>query len=58
MAEVHILTYIRDNPGLTSSDLVHDWDKSKSAISQILNLLSERGLIVKKSRRKTGSEST
>ena len=47
MIEVHTLSYIEDNPGVTPSDLVRYWDKSKSAVSQILNLLAERGLIVK-----------
>ncbi|MDY6064810.1 MAG: MarR family transcriptional regulator [Finegoldia sp.] len=47
MIEVHTLTYIEDNPGITSSDLVEYWHKSKSSISQILKRLEEHKLIRK-----------
>ncbi|MGF0095290.1 MarR family transcriptional regulator [Peptoniphilus sp. SGI.035] len=47
MIEVHTLTYIEDNPGITSTELVEYWHKSKSSISQILKRLEEHNLIRK-----------
>ena len=47
MIEVHTLTYIEDNPGITPSDLVRYWELTKGAISQILSRLCDRGFITK-----------
>lgn len=47
MTEVHTLTMIEDNPGITASDLVKIWNYTKSAISQILKKLEQMGLIYK-----------
>lgn len=47
MIEVHTLTYIEDHPGTTPTELVKYWDKTKGAISQILNRLQSLDLIVK-----------
>lgn len=47
MIEAHTLTYIEDHPGVTPSELVKYWDKTKGAISQILTCLEDRGLIFK-----------
>jgi len=47
MTEVHTLTLIEDNPGLTVSDLAKWWRLTKSAISQTIKKLEARGLVYK-----------
>ena len=54
MIEVHTLSYIEDNPGTTSSELVRYWDKTKGAISQILTRLADCGLISKEKTKDDG----
>ena len=48
MIDAHTLSYIDDNPGVTPSELIKFWDKTKGAISQILSRLELMGLIEKK----------
>ena len=48
MIEVHTLSYIEDHPGVTPTELVKFWNKTKGAISQILARLTDRGLIEKR----------
>lgn len=47
MIEVHTLSYIDDHPGVTPTELVRFWNKTKGAISQILARLADRNLIEK-----------
>ena len=48
MAEIHLLTTIADNPGITAAALAEMKEKTPSAISQILKELQEEGLIERK----------
>ncbi len=45
MVEVHILTIIEDNPGITISNLAKKWKRTKSAISQNVKKLEAKGLV-------------
>jgi len=45
MAEIHILTLISDQPGITASQLVKQWGTTKGAISQNLKKLEDKELI-------------
>ena len=47
MVEVHTLTMIEDNPGITVSDLARRWGRTKSAVSQNVKKLMLHGLIRK-----------
>lgn len=47
MLEVHTLSYIEDNPGVTATQLITYWNKTKGAISQILSKLEKEELITK-----------
>lgn len=46
-AEMHILSYIADNPGILSVQLARDWNRTKGAISQIIKKLETKELIYK-----------
>lgn len=48
MMEVHTLTYIDDNPGVTATELSKFWHKSKSAISQTIKKLIAAGYVEKR----------
>jgi DNA-binding MarR family transcriptional regulator len=48
MVEVHILTIIADNPGITASQLSKKWGTTKGAISQNLKKLEGKSLIYRK----------
>ena len=48
MMEIHTLTYIDDNPGITATELSKLWHKSKSAISQTIKKLIEAGYVEKR----------
>ena len=48
MMEIHTLTYIDDNPGITATELSKLWHKSKSAISQTVKKLMEAGYVEKR----------
>ncbi|SDE36864.1 MarR family winged helix-turn-helix transcriptional regulator [Sporomusa acidovorans] len=45
MTEVHTLTYIEDNPGTTVTELAQHWSKTKSALSQTVSKLVDKGLV-------------
>ena len=44
-AEVHLITQIADNPGITSTEIAQTTGRSKSAVSQIITKLESKGLI-------------
>jgi DNA-binding MarR family transcriptional regulator len=43
--EVHTLSYIVQNPGISVTDLAHDTGKTKGAISQMVKKLEAKGLL-------------
>lgn len=45
MVEVHLLTYIDENPGITTTQLAKVFNRTKSAISQTASKLEEKGLL-------------
>ena len=47
MAEVHMVQDIGDFEGITITELAHQKGKSKSAISQMIDKLNQKGLILK-----------
>lgn len=47
MIEVHTLTYIEENPGVTVTQLAKYWNKTKAALSQTVSRLAEKGLVEK-----------
>lgn len=48
MVEVHILTIIEENPGITVTEVALGWNRTKGAISQTISKLEKRGLILRK----------
>ena len=48
MVEVHTLTMIADQPGITANELAKQWRRTKGAVSQNRAKLEEKGLICKK----------
>ena len=48
MMEIHTLTYIDDQPGITATELSKIWHKSKSAISQTIKKLMNAGYVEKR----------
>lgn len=47
MVEVHTLTQIYDNPGITVTQLANYWKRTKSAVSQTVSKLEARGFITR-----------
>lgn len=45
MAEVHILTLIADEPGITTNDLARKWKCTKAAVSQNVKKLEQKKLV-------------
>lgn len=45
MVEIHLLTIIYDNPGITVSQLAKEWGTTKGAVSQNLKKLENRQFI-------------
>lgn len=45
MAEIHILTLVADQPGITASQILKQWGMTKGAISQNLKKLEKKELI-------------
>lgn len=45
MMEIHTLTYIEDNLGVTVTELAKIWCKTKSAVSQTVKKLVDQGLV-------------
>lgn len=43
--EIHMLSYIADHPGISPSEIAHNWNQSRGATSQMLRKLTDRGLI-------------
>ena len=48
MVEVHTLTVIEENPGITVTKVALEWNRTKGAVSQIITKLENRGLIIRK----------
>ena len=48
MVEVHTLTAIEENPGITISQLASMWRRTNSALSQTATKLEKRGFIIRK----------
>lgn len=48
MVEVHTLTVIEENPGITVTEVALEWNRTKGAVSQIIAKLEKRGLIIRK----------
>lgn len=48
MVEVHTLTVIEENPGITVTEVALEWNRTKGAVSQIISKLEKRGLIKRK----------
>ena len=48
MVEVHILTIIEENPGITATEVALGWNRTKGAISQTIAKLENKGLILRK----------
>mgnify|MGYP001210683720 CR=1 FL=1 len=48
MVEMHTLTSIQENPGITASQLSKMWDRTPGAISQTLTKLQQKKLIERK----------
>lgn len=48
MVEVHTLTMIEDNPGITVSELAKMWNRTKGAASQNVSKLVEKDLVYRK----------
>ena len=49
MVEVHMLKYIVEHPGKTTTEISLDWDKTKAAVSQMMKRMKQKGLIYWKS---------
>lgn len=47
MVEIHTLTMIESQPGITVSDLAKRWGRTKSAVSQNIKKLEAKGLVYK-----------
>ena len=45
--EVHILSWIVANPGISPIQVAVDWNRTKGAVSQIIKKLEEKGLLVR-----------
>lgn len=48
MIDIHTLTYIDDNPGITATELSRLWHKSKSSISLTIKRLMDSGYVEKR----------
>lgn len=48
MVEVHTLTAIEENPGITISQLANMWRRTNSALSQTATKLEQKGYIVRR----------
>lgn len=56
MAEIHTLTLIADNPGITVSGVSKMWNRTMSAASQNINKLYKKALVEK--RKEKGNDKT
>ena len=55
MTEVHMLTRIADHPGITVTEMSQRGNRTKSAISQVVKRLEEKGLVEKRKAADNGS---
>ncbi|GAA6492465.1 hypothetical protein K280104A7_20290 [Candidatus Bariatricus faecipullorum] len=46
--EVHILSWIAENPGISVTDVALAWNRTKGAVSQIIRKLEEKGMVERK----------
>lgn len=53
--EVHTLSYIARNPGISLVEIAKDWDRTKGAVSQIVKKLEEHGLVTKEKRKENNN---
>ncbi len=44
-AELHMLKYIVDHPGITSTEFAKDWNKTRGAVAQMTGKMEKQGLI-------------
>lgn len=56
MTEVHMVTRIADHPGITVTELARRGERTKSAISQVVKRLEQKGLVVKAKQAGNGSK--
>lgn len=54
MIEVHILTQIADNPGITVTELANNWNRTTSAISQTVRKLMKQDLVYRENSKVNG----
>lgn len=54
MIEVHILTQICDNPGITVTELANNWKRTTSAISQTVRKLMNQDLVFRENSKENG----
>ena len=45
--EVHILSWVASNPGISPVQVAIDWNRTKGAVSQIIKKLEEKGLLIR-----------
>lgn len=47
MVEIRTIMMIEENPGITATQLCHNWNRSRGAVSQILKKIEQKGFIYK-----------
>lgn len=47
MTEIRTIMMIEEYPGITATQLCHDWNRSRGAVSQILKKIEKKGFIYK-----------
>ncbi len=47
MVEIHTLTAIEENPGITVTEISKTWNKTKGAVSQTVTKLASKGFVSK-----------
>ncbi|WP_458862120.1 MarR family winged helix-turn-helix transcriptional regulator [Acidaminobacterium chupaoyuni] len=56
MVEVHTVTVIEENPGITVTELAKATNRTKSAVSQVVSRLEKRGMVQKTRPRDNGKK--
>lgn len=51
MVEIHTLTFVEENPGITVTEIATMWKRTKGASSQIVAKLEHKGLIERRKER-------
>ena len=54
--EVHVLSHVVDNPGISVTEVAQNWNRTKGAVSQIVKKLVQSGMIYKG--KKEGNDKT